>query len=285
MVFSAFYAYPQSPSWRITASVAHFEHDYNWSIAGNADGGPPNILSELVWTKMRGPKFNIGISRRLFGRLELGANFSLHHIKKGSVTDTDYLQNNRQDPFFNLEGMANKGSLYDYSLQLKYGFPIGSSLNLKPYLGIAYSDRKLYILDLPDHESDPPLNSSYKNTWKGGIAGAEINCQLKRFLFGLNIEAGYYRYLAKAQWNLNEMFRQPLSFKQTANGYSLSAGLSTSYKLSKSISISIGLEKKYGATWKGIDEAYLNQGGSLKTRFNGAEFNALAAKTGIELTF
>lgn len=275
----------QSPKWKIEASVEQLSSDFNWSIAGNSEGNSPNVLSELIWSRLKGPKFNLNISRSIDKHFELSFNFSQHQIKKGRATDTDYLEDNRNDPFFKEEALSNKGKAYDYSLFLKYAIPVSRLMKLKPYLAAVYFDKKLYLLDLPDRPGDPPLNSSYKNQWKGAVLGMETICQINKLSLMLNVSAGYYSYLAKAQWNLNEKFNQPLSFKQTANSYTLQAGFTAGYRLSREISLILGLEKKYGATYSGIDEAYLSDGGNARTRFNGAEFNNFGARAGLEFNF
>lgn len=285
LLFTHFYVFAQSSNWKIETSIEQLNHDYNWSIAGNPEGNSPNILSELIWSKLKGPKINLNISRSVYKQFELSFNFSQHSIKQGRAKDTDYLQDNRTDPFFDEDALSNKGQAFDYSLFLKYEIPAGRFLKLKPYIGAAYFDKKLYLLDFPGTLNDPPLNSTYKNRWKGGVLGIETGYQLNKLLLILNLAAGYYDYLAKAQWNLNEKFNQPLSFKQTANSYTLSAGFRAGYSLSKHIAVIMGVEKKYGASYSGIDEAYLSDGEEVRTRFNGAEFNSFGAKAGLEFTF
>ncbi|RQO74495.1 hypothetical protein DBR43_03640 [Pedobacter sp. KBW06] len=283
--FIHLYVLSQSPKWKIEASIEHLSHDYNWSIAGNIEGNSPNILSELVWQNLKGPKINLNISRAIYNHFELSFNFSQHKIKQGRFKDTDYLQNNRTDAFFKKDGLSNEGKAYNYSLLLKYELPVSRFLKLKPYVGATYFDKKLYMLDFPDELTDPPLNSIYKNQWEGAVLGVETSYQINKVSLILNTVAGYYNYLAEAQWNLNEKFNQPLSFKQTANSYTFLVGFTTSYSLSKHINMLLGMEKKYGATYSGIDEAYLINGVNVKTRFNGAEFNSFGAKIGLEFGF
>lgn len=278
-------AFSQVSKWKVETSIEQFSQNFNWSIAGNMEGNSPNILSELIWQDLKGPKFNLQINKQINQHFELVLGLSKHTIKKGAGSDTDYLENNRREPFFEQQFLSNKGNADDYLLIIKYTLTTKNLLKWKPYFGLNLYEQKLHILDVQDGNNEQTLNSIYRNMWKGAVLGIETCYEIGKITITLDALGGYYQYLAKAQWNLNEKFNQPLSFKQNANGYKFSIGLKSGFSLSKNIDAFLGVERQYAATFSGIDEAYLSNGSIPKTKFNGAEFNSIGIKAGTVLNF
>lgn len=278
-------AFSQSSKWKIEASIEQLNHNFNWSIAGNMAGHSPNVLSELIWKDLKGPKLNLEVSRQINPYLEVTFGFNKHIIKKGSGSDTDYQEDNRQDAYFYQQFISNKGNAENYLFVVKYILQPKIPIKIKPYLGINFFDQKLYILDPIGPLATLPLNSTYSSKWDGVVFGLEAIYQINKITFTVNALTGYYNYEAKAQWNLIKEFNQPLSFKQNADGYKFSVNLKSDFAITKNCAFLLALEKQYGATFSGIDEAYLSNGSIPKTKFNGAVLRSLGLKTGIIFTF
>ena len=278
-------AFSQNKKWNIETSIEQFSQNFSWSVAGNMEGNSPNILSELIWKNLNGPKFNLCIGKQINRQLELAFAYSRHVVRNGSGSDTDYALDNRNEPFYEQQFLSNKGNANNYRLIVKYTMFAKNWLKCKPYLGFNFFEQKLHILDFYNEVTNTALNSTYKNEWKGAVLGIETCYEIGKITITLDALGGYYQYLAKAQWNLNEKFNQPLSFKQNANGYKFSIGLKSGFSLSKNIDAFLGVERQYAATFSGIDEAYLSNGSIPKTKFNGAEFNSIGIKAGTVLNF
>lgn len=253
---------------------------FDWSIAGDASGTNPNILSELIWEHKR------EICAEITPNFQLGKSWLFHLPLRGSytidgeVSDSDYEENNRKGRSFFTKASSN-GS---YSLR---AIPsLGPMISLRPnaqlilQLTYSYTIDKYYLRDKKN------LNSYYTTTYSGPGISIKINClsNKKTTITGMtNIEI--INYCATANWNLIKDFSHPTSFEHKAKGIIISPSLKLTNKINKGISLISEFRSYALSSGKGIDTLYKSDGSKIKTMLNGVNQTRFSLSTGILLCF
>ncbi|RLJ77450.1 omptin family outer membrane protease [Pedobacter alluvionis] len=271
--------------WSVKPYIGLQQSKFDWSIAGNAAGANPNVLSELIWKNLKGPGFGLDIKYNITRRLSVKATNQYSNITKGEAEDTDYADDNRQNAFYFDLLNANKGYLYDAALQLNYQLLKFGQFNINPIVGLSYNQQKFYLLESANNPDSKGLNSTYQARYKGFDFGAEFIFITNKFSLGATILAGFYNYSAKANWNLIPDFAKPVSFTHKANSFSLSGDINLAVPVSKSLRLEVDYKINNINTYSGVDKAYFNSRATEETQFNGANFRKNAVLLGLNLSF
>ncbi|MGJ7032082.1 hypothetical protein [Niabella hirudinis] len=254
----------------------------HWSIAGNTDGKDPDILSELVWSRLRGPLWSLG-GRYYFAKkwgVELSAGY--HDIKKGRVVDKDYAQDGREGNYYK-EQFNSQGK--DATVDAMLNYHVGNlwSFEIRPFIG--YTLQKQEVLMLGDEETERDLRSSYKTTWMGAQAGVNASRAFNRLDLRIDLSGGLLRYRAAALWNLIEEFAKPVSFRHYTEAYQVKGMAELGYTLTSKIRIMGYYRLAHSDAWKGTDRAYYTDGSSIDTRLNWVTTTGKAFGVGLGYLF
>jgi hypothetical protein len=248
---------------QLSLAGGYRQEDLRWSIAGNANGQHPNMLSELKWKSVGGPATTMHILFNFYNHWQLEGEYERLFFASGKVADTDYGGNNRTNVIYSAQFHAGKGGTDRWQAGLAYRLPVTNEFSITPSAGYGFFHQSLYLY------GSPGLNSTYKTKWTGPYGQILCSMELTK-KFGLNAGLRYsqMRYRASANWNLIQEFRHPESFRHTANGYGLNVHTSMLYRISNMHSIGIkGIYSRW-QTGRGIDELYYAAGGSEQTQLN-----------------
>lgn len=271
--------------WSVKPYIGVQQSRFDWSIAGNAKGTNPNVLSELIWEKLRGPSYGLDISYNIIEKLSVKVANQYSNITKGEATDTDYADDNRQGAFYYDLLNANKGYLYNIDLQLNYKLLKLGEFSINPIVGLSYNQQKFYLLESASNPASNGLNSTYEARYKGFDFGGEFVLKTRAFIIGATILGGFYKYSAKANWNLIPDFEKPVSFTHKANSFALSGDINLSVPLNKHLNIEADYKINNINTYSGVDKAYFNNRNTEETQFNGASFRKNAVFVGLKFDF
>ncbi|WP_158799313.1 hypothetical protein [Pedobacter sp. L105] len=282
VLFNVHASYCQSRNFTLEAGGVGDISNFQWSIAGNLQGQSPNILSELTFKKITslGVFFN-GIYKPL-KRLELNVYYQKNGIVSGQGNDADYQDDNRkfityQEPF-----TSDKGQLENFRTGAGFYFISKADFSLKTAFYYVSSVQNFYILN-SDFDN---LNSTYKAKWRSAQLSVENSYHLTPNLSILGtISYGLLKYNSKANWNLIEIFKHPISFEQHANGYVLEGNIGLNYKLNSSLNLLLNGDIGCKKTSKGIDDSYLQNNNQIATQFNGSNINFYQLRIGTSLSF
>lgn len=269
------------PRFKLTLSTASQKDDFNWSIAGNTKGTSPNILSELKWFNLRGQTINAAIETRVWKNMIVYASATRSATTRGEANDSDYESDNRTNRVYNADLKSNKGNTTEYKAIIGYSV-VYKAFNIQPFLGYGENKQLMYLLD--DDISD--LNTLYEAKWKGVLLGISIKSP-SIMKFNVEIKSTYQQlnYKALADWNLNDNFQHPISFKHLAKGFSYAGNVAFIYALNKTVQPFISLGFSSWQTGAGIDELYYKDGTIALTRLNEAERKSFNAGFGLQFYF
>lgn len=263
----------------------HIEN-FAWSIAGNSKGENPNVYSELIWKNLAGFTSGVEIKASVFNAVNVNASFSKTFISSGTVTDTDYQDDNRQNKSFFGALNSDRGNTWALRAGLGYQlFPL-SKISINPSIGYAINEQSLYLVDELGNPGYKKLNSSYKSAWKGIYIGAGIDAQLSKKL-ALSFTSLYEQlnYKASANWNMIDAFAHPVSFLHTAKGYGLFNQLALKISLNRYLGVLLNANYYTALTAAGVDQLFLVDGGQAFTRLNEVSRNSIGFNTGFKISF
>ncbi len=271
--------------WTIKPLLSLHQTNFDWSIAGNAAGTDPNILSELIWKDLKGPGLGLEVHYALPKKIHLKTTNEYYMITKGRVSDTDYADDNRESPFYSDLLNADEGHMLNLNLQLIYEAFTFGKVNINPTVGVAYSQHKFQLLESVNNPSTAGLNSSYKITQRGFDFGTAIGFKHTLFNLSATILGGFYKYGAKANWNLIPDFEKPLSFQHRANSFKITGKFNGSIPLNKQLKLELEYKVTKVDTHSGIDRAFYINELPKETLFNGSKLRTQALSLGISYNF
>lgn len=266
----------------VRVSAGYQRQDFRWSIAGNSAGQDPNIYSELKWRGVSGPTGAAELEWKAWKRWRVFASGSRVFTRWGTMSDTDYGLDNRYDILYHESFPAVGG--YDEALAAGIGYCIWNSgpFRLTPFIGYGIRAQYFPITD-PGGPYDG-LNSSYSAKWRGPLLRGEASLSLSR-RWQVIADGVYHQvsYHATADWNLIPTFAQPVSFRHTADGYGIEVDAGLRYLVGKRVSLETGGGYFNWQTGTGIDQLYLNAGGSDQTQLNGVVREGWRCRLGVEI--
>ncbi|MBO9204785.1 MULTISPECIES: hypothetical protein [Niastella] len=257
----------QHPRLQLSITSGYRQNNLQWSIAGNANGQQPNVLSALQWEQVGGPVTGMQVQVKLFNHWKLEGDYERTFFLSGKASDTDYGGNDRTNIVYAAQFQAGKGGSNYWQVGLANQIPVTSKFAITPSAGYGVFHQTFYLTGNTASISD--LNSTYKTKWTGPYA--QLLCSLaltKKVFVNAGLRYSQVQYRASANWNLIREFSHPESFRHTANGYGINTPIAVLYHVSAIHSI--GLTGCYSRwqTGRGIDELYLVTGGSEKTQLN-----------------
>ncbi|KAA2240675.1 hypothetical protein F0L74_31520 [Chitinophaga agrisoli] len=277
-------AFVKSQNNRFTFSTGAVinENDFSWSIAGNLQGQSPNVLSELHFNNITSLGFYLSGTYSPVKCLRLDAYYQRNGVISGSGEDTDYKGDDRTDPTFQQPFSSNKGYLEVLRIGAKAIFLQRGTFSLGA--GAAYKSAKQSFAILSPELTD--LRSTYTAKWRGPAFSVEGNYVINHsFSVGADITYAVISYRGEANWNLIDIFMQPLSFAQTARGHGMDYSIKFRYSANDFLSFS--LDGMFGNTrvFQGTDISYLRNGMQLSTQFNGSRNDYYGARLGATVQF
>ena len=263
----------------ISLSAGLMADNLKWSIAGNLNGTNPNIYSELIWKDMLASQVKLDIQYDFWKHFFFLADVSGGFILSGSATDSDYEQDNRTSRTFYAKLNSDRGMSYTIHPLIGYTIVASKNIQFSPAIGYGWNSQRLYLLD------NAGLNSTYQTFWNGLITRIGTQVKFNRMVTAFGLDYHQVNYNAKADWNLVESFKHPVSFEHTAKGYGVEVEVRLGYAISESLLIQL-----QGGAWKwstglGIDQLYLNDGTVEKTRLNDVTRNGYVIRAGILYVF
>jgi len=269
----------------ITGQLGYFQEDFRWSIAGTSQGTDPNIYSELRWQKLSGPQAKVNFQYNFWKDFLFKIDFSRSFITSGTVTDTDFGDDNRKDTLYHDSFKSNEGYINSLSFALGYKIKLLKICTASIYAGYSDDRQSLYILGDPGlFTSD--LRSTYATKWNGFVIGSDLKIPIqKKIIIEPQIVYHQVNYSANADWNLIAQFKHPVSFAHLAKGFGIEPALNFHYTLTKIISLTASGKYSYWSTGKGIDTLYLADDSISTTQLNGAIRNNWSIVLGTSLSF
>lgn len=242
------------------------KENFRWSIAGNEQGKDPNVLSELIYSPIRSAGFSLRSTIHPIRKLSVSLGYKQVINYAGRATDTDYDSDNRNDIVYFGDFESKTGDDKKVSASVGYVW-VDKLYKLSTSIGYLHRAQTLFLTK----NNIPELNTSYKTKWTGSTISVNISVPFAhKFSVGTNISYYLYKYNSVANWNINDLFKHPISFKQNAIGNGIESGFILNYYLSKKINVALEGNHFYSKTNKGKDIAYASSGETLYTQFNGA---------------
>ena len=272
--------------------------DLDWNIAGNTQGGSPNVLSEYTWTDVETFQARGGMRILMNDAWCLRASFAYGWTFDGENQDSDFAGNDRSQEFSRSNNSADDGSTLDGSIGVGYQFKAGR-FRWIPMAGYSYSEQNLTLRDgfqtisVPVAGATPPplgpiagLDSSYDTTWKGPWIGFDLFFQARdKLVFFGTFEFHWAGYEAEANLNLRNDLAHPKSFEQEADGKGWTIIAGASYALKGPWSLALSATYQRWTTDAGIDRAFYANGRIVETRLNQVNWDSFSMMLSLTYQF
>lgn len=122
--------------------------DLDWSIGRNANGGEPNVLSELAWSDVESRQLTLSNRSRFRRHLYFRGQFNWAWIQDGTVRDSDYGQNFRTAEWSRSISQTDGDEMWDLSGGGGYAFfLLNNRLIVAPLIGFSCHKQNLRITD------------------------------------------------------------------------------------------------------------------------------------------
>lgn len=173
-----------------TATVNNFD----WSVAGNPQGKPPNILSELTFKNILSFGYFMEGSYSPTDLLEIKVYFQRSQVVSGKGTDIDYNDDNRTNPTFEQNFISNKGILNVFKTGIQTNLLKSKKITLSPTIFYVASAHLFFILSSE--------NLDLKSTYEANSKGAEIALTskmviTKKITTSLSFDCHFIKYNAE----------------------------------------------------------------------------------------
>jgi hypothetical protein len=280
------------------------EDRLDWSIAGDADGQSPEVLSELKWRDLEIGQVQMHTQFTLPRRLHLRGSFGYGWILNGENRDSDYLGDGRTFEYSRTENNADQGSVCDFSAAAGYPFEFGRGvvIALRPLIGYSWHRQNLSITDgrqtlatpglTPDAGPFAGLDSHYDSRWYGPWVGVELGMQAEvtgGFIRRVEafFAAEYHRadYRAQADWNLRQDLAHPNSFRHRADGVGWVLSTGVNLFLAPRWALATAVTYQDWSTHHGRHRVYFADGDTADTRLNEVNWRSMALSVGVLYRF
>ncbi len=281
----------------VRASIGYRVDSLDWNIAGDQSGQNPNVYSELEFDDMKilqaGIETNLVINR-IYSRVSI----YLGEITDGNGTDSDYDDDNRQGLWSRSESAIDKHDVIDVTGGLGYEFDFfPRALRIAPLVGVSYHEQNICIKDGIQTVSTPgrtpdigpfsdSLNSTYETQWKSLWFGMDIHLRIvSRLFLSSSLEYHIAKYEAKADWNLIDEFKHPVSFTHEADGRGIVSKIGISYTLARDWDTGLTYTWNQWNTEEGEDHSFPATGGMARTKLNEVNWDSQALNLSCSHTF
>jgi len=257
-------------------------NNFQWSIAGNIHGQSPNILSELIFKKVKSLGIYLDGTFRPLNFLEITGFYQENSVISGNGSDADYNGDNRTNTTYNEPFSSNKGELEIFRFGVNLFFVHKGNFHLGTGVFYASTIQTLYILN-SDFEN---LKSTYKVKCRGPRFSLNGNYEInKKLSIRGSLSYCFIKYNAEANWNLIDEFMHPLSFDQHSKGRNTDGEIGFSYKINSLFALTINGVIANAKSFKGIDKSYLKNNTQLLTQFNGSNSTYYVLRIGTKFFF
>lgn len=282
--FAAF-AQEKNPKFTITPVIGWNQEKLDWNIAGDENGQNPNILSELIWRKLKGPEIGLSSTVALSSVLHAEVAFHYFRISKGTANDADYASDNRAVKTSDYDFKADRGHSSNLRANFFYTIRTTEKFTFTAHTGYFGRYQTLYMLDgTQPLVKGKELKSTYTPRWHGLILGLRTDYQSDHWCFLLDVNGLYFpRYSANANWNLQEEFSHPISFTHTAKGVGWETNFQLEYQVVKRIFPFLQVGYTYLNTGTGIDRLFKTDGTSTISQLNAVHSTSLRMGAGIRI--
>lgn len=273
------------------------QDNFDWNIAGNIQGGSPNILSELTWSDLSMTQIKAK-GRLIFkDHLVLDGYAAYADIYSGENQDSDFSGNNRTSEFSRSNNSSDDGEAEDLSAGAGYRFFLGGGpplfevdhLWLTILGGYSRHELNLVMTDgfqtIPATGSFTGLHSNYWAEWEGPWTGFELFGKKKKLSGLFRFEYHWADYYGSANWNLRSDFQHPKSYEHTADGVGFVFNLGTAYHFNDRWSIDLNADIQDWETGKGIDRTFFSSGTISETQLNEVNWDSYAIMLGAACRF
>jgi hypothetical protein len=272
--------------------------ELQWSIAGNAAGSDPDIRSELTWSDVHSHQISVHgralVNRRAYLRGEL----SYAWIQTGSVRDSDYNSDDRNDEYSRSISQASGDQAWDLSMGAGYPFLLlNSHMVVAPLLGYSYHVQNLRITNgeqVLTWSSGPPLgplrglDSTYRTRWAGPWLGCDLRYRFNSMPagdppmeLGLSLEFHWAEYDAEANWNLRSDLDHPTSFEHEADGKGFCIASEWLIELADQWDLTVRFHYQLWQTDSGTDRIYYASGATGTQQLNEVEWASRSFMLGV----
>lgn len=271
--------------------------DLDWSIAGDADGNAPNILSELTWENIKSQQLRLTGTVDVQQRFVIRAAIGYGSIYEGQNQDSDYGGDNRTLEFSRSNNNSDDGRVWDVSIGIGPRLDFGLNFfSLVPMVGYSYHVQSLTMTDgyqtIPNTGAISGLDSSYETRWQGPWMGVKMTIDAMQPLwlfqdvaFHFSFEYHWADYEAEADWNLRPDFEHPKSFEHDADGFGLDYALGATFFLSDQFSFTLAYEFSEWQTEEGVDRVFFSDGTIGGTQLNRVRWTTRAWSLGVAYQF
>ena len=271
-----------------------------FTIAGDLQGGNPNILSELIWhdleilqASLEGRRVAYPFRSDVGIDMRLSATYGI--VTGGKNRDSDYAGDNRSIEYSRSDNGAD-GSVWDISFGAGPRIPLlDDRLHLTPAIGYAVSSQRLKMvdgfqtIDLIGGRIGPfpGLDSRYNTLWYGPWIGLEGEARLsKRVVVTGGVSWNFVTFEAEADWNLRTDFAHPKSFEHHARGDGVTWSVGAGYEPEERWMLRLEyLRRDWGADRNGIDRVFFSDGTVAETRLNEARWKSEVLSLGVTYRF
>ena len=266
---------------RIEGTTGAELSNLKWAVAGNMNGGSPNIFSELKWQKLSGINYSILASLKT-KKVVYFFRSSFSPDLNGIVEDTDYGGDNRTNVRYKEVFPSSGGRIFKAETGVKFDVIRVNSLPLlKIRTGIRYRSQRLYL-----DQENKTVQSNYNSRWGSVFFGIEKTVSLSNHLkMYFSADADLSDYEGYGNWKLRTELAHPKSFVHHAIGYGINARFKTNLQISPMMALTASIDGWCADSFKGKDILYFNDGSSIYTQLNGVSSLALNASMGLSLTF
>jgi hypothetical protein len=275
--------YPQDQKKRITFEMGSNFNESNlvWSIAGNLEGHSPNVLSELKFNSIKSLGYYLSGSYSPLTYLRFSVYYHRNEGISGNGLDTDYRDDNRTNPTFEKNFMSNEGGFTVFNGGIGTPIELSNKLIISPTIFYYLSKQQFYLL--ADQMKD--LKSIYQADMHGMKISIDANIRLSKIIYSsLTLSYQIVDYKAKANWNLIEVFKHPLSFSQASKGSGFDVNGGFEGEINNTFSIITRGSLSSISIRKGIDTSYLITEKEISTQFNGAKNIIYGLQIGIRVS-
>lgn len=287
---------------RVLLDLGWGRDSLDWSIAGDAAGENPDVLSELRYEDLEIVDLRAYWELTLARRFVLGARGSFGVIFDGHNRDSDFAGDGRTSEWSRSDNSADGDEVFDVAVSLGYAFRPGRErqTRLVPQIGYSYSAQNLRMTDgtqtLADDDlaalfdSRPPpigpfpgLDSTYEGRWLGPWLGLLAERDFGE-RWGLSGSGEYHwaDYDGSADWNLRDDFEHPKSFEHSAIATGVVASLAWHRRALRSSRVRLQVDYEDWSTGPGVDRTFLDDGSRPVTRLNAVHWNSIALSVGFD---
>ncbi len=288
---------------RIDLDLGRRTGEIRWSIAADAGGGSPDVLSELTYDELEIPELRASWEITLARRFVFGARAALGSILDGDNQDSDYAGDGRTLEWSRSNNRVDGDETVNAAISVGYAFRPGAEHRARvvPQVGYSYGAQNLRVTDgfqtLSDGEiaatlelAPPPvgpfagLDSSFEQSWLGPWVGVGAELPLgQRWGLAARGEAHWADYDAEANWNLRDDLEHPRSFEHDADGTGVVVGVSCHRRLYRAYRVRLQLDYEDRETDRGFTRFFLADGTRPVTRLNGVRWESLGIYLGFGL--